>query len=156
MDKITFLYFSIVFIILGLVLIIFKNTIGKINDKMDLTDKEKMHYKNTIIPLVGIIFIIASASFFVLFLINEENKNQLINFINNYKNLFYLFSGIIILIYGIFTIIIRILKKESKFFIKYEPMKRKFGVVLGNIIHIVGYTIIPILIGFYFISKNFR
>jgi len=149
------LYSGMGFGALGLIIIIFKKSIGKIYDKMNLTDKEKKHYKNTVVPLGGIILIIASIIMLALYFLNDEMKNHLVDFIENYKYIFPFILGIIAAGYGIFTIVIRIMKKEDKFFVKYEAMKRQYGNAAGTIIHILGYTVVPLAVGIYFIIKYF-
>ncbi|OHD11670.1 MAG: hypothetical protein A2086_15990 [Spirochaetes bacterium GWD1_27_9] len=156
MDKIILLYFGFGFIALGSIIIIFRKFIGKLYDKMDLTDQEKNHFKNNVIPLVGIIFIVASVIFFGLYFINEDIKNKIIYYIENNKNIFLLLLATLAIGFSLFTVAIRIFKKENKFFSKYEPMRKKFGDSKGNIIHVAEYTAIPLLIGIYLILKYFK
>lgn len=47
--------------------------------------------------------------------------------------------------YGLFTLVAR--AKKPELFSKLEPMKQRWGPTAGMAIHIVGYTIIPIIFG---------
>ena len=54
--------------------------------------------------------------------------------------------------YGIFTIYARL--KKPSLLGKLEPMKQKFGNSTGNFIHIIAYTIVPIVAGCVFINSG--
>jgi hypothetical protein len=47
--------------------------------------------------------------------------------------------------YGLFTLVARV--KRPEMFRKLEPMKQRWGPRAGLAIHVVGYTIIPIVFG---------
>ncbi len=47
--------------------------------------------------------------------------------------------------YGIFSGIMRV--KNPGYFKKLEPMKRAYGEKAGNIVHFIGYVLIPVLFG---------
>jgi hypothetical protein len=55
--------------------------------------------------------------------------------------------------YGIYTAIMR--TKAPEKFGKLEAMKKKFGEKTGKTIHIVSYTIVPILAGIVFLITGF-
>jgi len=55
--------------------------------------------------------------------------------------------------YGIYTAIMR--KKSPEKFGKLEAMKKKFGDKIGNTIHIIFYTFIPLLGGVAFLISGF-
>jgi hypothetical protein len=57
-----------------------------------------------------------------------------------------LIIGIIALLYGLFTIYLRV-RKGSKGFSKLPKMKEAYGEKWGTIIHVVSYTVVPIVIG---------
>jgi hypothetical protein len=57
--------------------------------------------------------------------------------------------GVFCLGYGIFTAIMR--AKSPEKFGKLEAMKNKFGDKAGMAIHVISYTIIPILAGIVFL-----
>lgn len=57
-----------------------------------------------------------------------------------------LLVGILALLYGLYSLYLRV-RKDMKSFGKLDQMKERFGEKAGNIIHIVSYTILPILIG---------
>ena len=54
--------------------------------------------------------------------------------------------------YGIFTIYARL--KKPSLLSKLEPMKEKFGNSTGNFIHIIAYTLVPIVAGFVFVNSG--
>jgi hypothetical protein len=68
-------------------------------------------------------------------------------------NIFTLVLGVFCVGYGIYTAFMRVKTPEK--FGKLEAMKKKFGDKAGKIIHIVSYTIIPILVGIVFIITGF-
>ncbi len=57
--------------------------------------------------------------------------------------------GVFAVGYGIYTAILR--KKDPSKFIKLEAMKKVYGEKRGTLIHVVGYSVIPIVIGTFFI-----
>jgi len=57
--------------------------------------------------------------------------------------------GLFALLFGVYTLILR-LKNQEKFG-KLNVMKEKYGVKTGVIIHTISYTIIPIIAGIVFI-----
>ena len=63
--------------------------------------------------------------------------------------------GIAALAYGLVTIYVRI-KDPAKFFGKLAGMKKVYGERAGLIIHTVGYTVVPILVGLFFIYSGLR
>lgn len=65
-----------------------------------------------------------------------------------------LIIGIAALLYGLFTLYLRIFK-ESKGLGKLENMKTMLGDKLGTFLHVFSYTILPICIGLYFIAKYY-
>jgi hypothetical protein len=60
--------------------------------------------------------------------------------------------GIMGIGYGIYTFIMR--KKSPGSFWKLEPMKKFWGEKLGYGIHVVGYTVVPILVGLIVLIKG--
>jgi hypothetical protein len=61
---------------------------------------------------------------------------------------FSLVIGIALVIYSIVTLYARIAGKD--WFWKDNPMKRTWGPVLGNLIHIMAYTVLPAVVGIVF------
>lgn len=57
-----------------------------------------------------------------------------------------LIIGIVALLYGLFTIYLRV-HKGSKGFSKLPKMKEVYGEKGGTIIHVISYTVVPIIIG---------
>ena len=62
--------------------------------------------------------------------------------------------GFLICLYGLYTLIMRI-KRPDKFG-KLKAMKEKFGEGKGNVIHIVAYTVVPIVLGAIVIFSGFN
>ena len=60
--------------------------------------------------------------------------------------------GILFLIYGIYTFIQR--KKNPEKFSKLQNMKQSFGEKKGTFIHIIFYTVLPIIIGIILIIRE--
>jgi hypothetical protein len=60
--------------------------------------------------------------------------------------------GVAALGYGVFTIYARL--KKPSLLNKLEPMKEKLGNSAGNFIHIIAYTIVPIVAGCVFINSG--
>jgi hypothetical protein len=54
--------------------------------------------------------------------------------------------------YGIYMTIIRILSPEKLG--KYEAMKRQFGDTAGKILHVIFYSVLPLLFGFIMIVQG--
>ena len=57
-----------------------------------------------------------------------------------------LIIGILALLYGLYTIYLRV-RKDSKAWSKLEKMKEFYGEKIGTIIHFISYTVVPIVIG---------
>ena len=60
--------------------------------------------------------------------------------------------GIIALAFGVFTLIARIVRPEM--FWKLGPMQKFYGNRAGYWVHVVGYTVMPLLIGGWLIYKS--
>ena len=57
-----------------------------------------------------------------------------------------LIIGILALLYGLYTIYLRV-RKVSKAWAKLDRMKEAYGEKAGAVIHIISYTLVPIVIG---------
>lgn len=57
-----------------------------------------------------------------------------------------LIIGILALLYGLYTIYLRV-RKDSQVWGKLDHMKKIYGEKFGSVIHIVSYTVVPILVG---------
>lgn len=57
-----------------------------------------------------------------------------------------LIIGILALLYGLYTIYLRV-RKDSKAWGKLDRMKEVYGEKAGSAIHIISYTVVPIAIG---------
>lgn len=60
--------------------------------------------------------------------------------------MFTLIFGILLLVFGLFTIYLRVFK-ESKGLGKLDRMKQVYGDKIGTLMHVISYTIVPILLG---------
>lgn len=60
--------------------------------------------------------------------------------------MFTLIFGILLLVFGLFTIYLRVFK-ESKGLGKLDRMKQVYGDKIGTLMHIISYTVVPILLG---------
>jgi hypothetical protein len=65
-----------------------------------------------------------------------------------------LLAGCFVLGYGLFTAIWRV--KHPEKFTKLEPMKRFWGERGGLVVHFIGYTIVPVVIGIRLIVAGVR
>lgn len=61
-----------------------------------------------------------------------------------------LIIGIIALLYGLFTLYLRIFKESQG-----EHMKSMLGDKLGTFLHVFSYTLLPICVGLYFIARYY-
>jgi hypothetical protein len=68
-------------------------------------------------------------------------------------NIMAIVLGVLCVGYGIFTAIMR--EKLPERFGKLEAMKKKFGDKRGNAIHIVAYSVVPLLAGIVFAVCGF-
>ena len=62
--------------------------------------------------------------------------------------------GIAAILYGVYTLIMRVKAPEK--FGKLEAMKKFWGERAGLVVHIVGYTLLPILAGILFVIAGIR
>jgi hypothetical protein len=62
--------------------------------------------------------------------------------------------GVVISLYGIYTLMMRIKSPEK--FGKLSAMKDKFGDTAGNTIHIIAYTVLPIVSGVLVVFAGFK
>ena len=60
--------------------------------------------------------------------------------------------GGVIIAYGIFSGILRIVKPSI--FKKLEPMKQRWGNKAGSMIHFTGYVVVPVAVGVVFIVSG--
>jgi hypothetical protein len=58
-----------------------------------------------------------------------------------------LIGGVLAILYGLITLIIRFTNHKYKVFSKLPVMEEKYSKIKGNIIHIFGYTIAPMILG---------
>ncbi len=68
--------------------------------------------------------------------------------------MFNLLIGSFMLLYGIFSVYLRFAHPEK--FGKLGPMKERFGERVGTIIHVVGYTLVPLVCGSFLLFKHFN
>ena len=60
--------------------------------------------------------------------------------------------GVFALLYGIFTLTVRMKNPEKLG--KLVAMKEKFGDKNGTLLHVIGYTIMPVVVGMVFIISG--
>lgn len=65
-----------------------------------------------------------------------------------------LILGILCILYGLFMLVLR-LTNHLSIFGKLSAMKEKFGEKTGTIIHIIGYTVVPLALGIVLLLKFF-
>ena len=63
-----------------------------------------------------------------------------------------LFLGALMMVYGIVTLILRNVAPER--FWKLERMKKKWGEKAGMRIHVIGYTVLPLVAGLVLIIRG--
>ena len=105
-----------------------------------LSEKQKRHYQKVIVKLPGIFMILVGLYCICISAfpnIKEATENVNWNLI----------VGCFALGSGMASLMIRLLKKENKLFFKYNAMIATWGKVRGMALHIVAYTIIPLLVG---------
>ena len=68
-------------------------------------------------------------------------------------NIMAIVLGVLCIVYGIFTAVMR--ERSPERFGKLETMKKKFGDKKGKVIHIVSYTVVPIVAGIVFVVCGF-
>ncbi len=56
--------------------------------------------------------------------------------------------------YGLFTVFIR--AKHPEKFAKLEAMKKAYGEKAGVIVHVIGYTVVPVAVGIFFIITGLK
>ena len=64
--------------------------------------------------------------------------------------------GALALLFGVTTLLGRIFAPNSALFSKLEPMKKQFGDKAGNALHVVSYTVVPIVVGLVLIATVAR
>ena len=62
------------------------------------------------------------------------------------------FLGALMMVYGIVTLILR--KVAPDRFLKLEPMKQKWGEKTAVRIHVIGYTVMPLVAGVVLIMRG--
>ena len=149
------LVLSGVFFGIGLVgltlIIVFKRKVNEFYDSYKtLTETQKKYYKNVMVFIPFIVFII----FGIYSLSSEITGFTLKDFLMK-KNLnVSQFLGISAIVYGLFTLIIRFTKIKYLLFSKLRTFEDKYGYTKGNRIHIVSYTLSPIILGLLLLLVN--
>ena len=75
-----------------------------------------------------------------------ESKTNKLQFNNPINIMVTVILGVFALAYGLFTLYLRIFK-QSKGLGKLDRMKDVYGEKIGKAIHIISYTVLPLLIG---------
>lgn len=136
--------------IIGLTLVlVFKKKINKFYENIEgLSEAQANYYKNGIIIFLPIFFIIMGLVILFTQLSSEPDTLDKIFSIFDSPIL-----GIILIVLGLFSMIMRFTKYKYKVFAKLAPMEIKYGKEKANKIHIFSYTIIPILAGIALVLK---
>jgi len=135
-------------IIALIVIVLLKQKINNFYDNMiGLSAAHAKFYKNVVIFLVPFIFIVIGMYFFITENIGYDFKQNITEKINLPQISGNFIVGVLAAIFGLVTLIIRLTKYKYKAFSKLSVMEEKYGRVAGNIIHIIGYTIVPIIFG---------
>jgi len=58
-----------------------------------------------------------------------------------------LIFGLFALAFGMLTLLLRFIAPNSPLFSKLGPMKERFGDTAGTVIHVLGYTVMPLAVG---------
>jgi hypothetical protein len=58
-----------------------------------------------------------------------------------------LLFGVFALLFGVVTLVGRFVAPQSALFAKLGPMKERFGDTAGLVIHVVAYTVMPLMLG---------
>jgi len=135
--------------IIGLIVVILlKQKINNFYDNVKgLSESHAKFYKNVVVILIPIIFILMGLYFFITQKVNDDFKRNIIEKLNlNTISVEFIF-GCIILIFGLITLALRLTKQKYRIFSKLSVMEEKYGKITGNIIHILGYTVVPIILG---------
>lgn len=62
--------------------------------------------------------------------------------------------GVLALLYGIGTGFLRMFKPSA--FSKLEPMKERYGALVGNLLHFVSYVVAPVIFGLVFLIAGLQ
>ena len=152
--EIVMLFIGISVFLIGFLILIFRENIGNIYNVMKLSESEKEYYKKIVLRRLGLLLLILGIIITAIYFIPVDNFRLSLVSITEGKQLILQILGIVLICYGLFSIIVRIMKKEEKFYKKLEPMKRQYGSIKGTIVHIIGYTIAPIVLGLFLIFKD--
>jgi hypothetical protein len=55
--------------------------------------------------------------------------------------------GSVFLLFGTATLVMRFAAPDSPMFSKLEPMQEQFGERAGLALHVLGYTVVPLIVG---------
>ena len=55
--------------------------------------------------------------------------------------------GVLAILFGLFTGVARFVAPDSGVFSKQEAMKERFGSTVGTAIHVLAYTVLPMIFG---------
>lgn len=127
--------------------IVFKNRITAFYQQVaGLDEKHKRYYQKIAVKLPGVVFFVVGL--LCVFLESFPELSSLTDKIH-----WSMIVGFFALGFGLFTLLIRILKREDKFFSKYNAMIAAYGNRTGAMIHVFAYTIVPIVVGVLLLFK---
>lgn len=127
--------------------IIFKKKINAFYDNVEgLSETHKKYYKNFVVYLIPLILIAGGIYYFML-----ENSNLFAGL----KLKTSLIVGVLAILAGILAFVVRFTPLKYKWFAKLSVMEKSYGKFLGNLIHIAGYTLVPLIIGIFSLYEYF-
>ena len=149
---------SLIFIgigIMGLIaVILFKKQINRYYENVKgLSEDHAKFYKNIVVFLIPIIFIIIGTFQFLLNYIDDSLKQEIINKIEINSIDLNIGGGILAILFGLITFLLRLSKNKYKYFAKLSVFEEKYGEKIGYLIHTFSYTIAPIIFGIYLLFK---
>ena len=147
------------FILIGVILLflvfIFKKQINKFYDNTKgLSENHAKFYKNVVIYLVPVIFILTGVVLLTVSKLDENTKQTIVNNFESNGLTFNFIGGILLILFGIVTIVVKSTKYRYKAFAKLSVMEENYGKIWGNIIHFCSYSLVPIVLGIYLIWKT--
>ncbi|MFN5538882.1 MAG: hypothetical protein ACK481_02305 [Candidatus Melainabacteria bacterium] len=152
---------SIVFIGIGVIslvlILLLKKQIDSFYDRVKgLSEEHKKYYKNVVVFLIPIFFVLAGIVFFISSIIDSKTQEKLTNLFTGSGLSVELIIGGIAILFGVTTFILRMSKNKYKYFAKLAVMEEKYGKNYGNIIHMFSYTIAPIGFGLCMLYQHFN
>ena len=147
---------ELVLIVIGVVVlalvVVFRKQINKYYDNMPgLSEGHAKFYKNMVVFLIPALLILSGIILLIVTKLDNETKQLLLSSMkSNYLNFI---LGVLMILFGIATAIIKLTDYKYKAFAKLAAMEERYGKTGGNIIHFFSYSIVPIAVGVYFLYR---